>query len=124
MAASTPGPPRRLMSCPSDSSSARCGIMRCGALCLWRVCFGGSFISSSSFSSWLDCRGELWHATVGGGSAKLPIIDAHKCGLEEWAYMTTKGTRERDHLERESQTRPYSTAKRVAAVRELTPSLW
>jgi uncharacterized membrane protein YkvA (DUF1232 family) len=31
---------------------------------------------------------------------------------------------EQTYLQRESQTRPCSTAKRVAAARELTPSLW
>ena len=39
-------------------------------------------------------------------------------------YAHKENRRERGHLERESQTRPCSKAKRVAAVRELTPSLW
>jgi hypothetical protein len=35
-----------------------------------------------------------------------------------------KETKEKRYLQREGQRRPCSRAKRVAAVRELTPSLW
>jgi hypothetical protein len=35
--------------------------------------------------SWLYRQGELWHATVGGGSAKTPIRGAHIAGEREWA---------------------------------------
>ena len=34
---------------------------------------------------WLYRQGELWRATVGGGSAKTPIRGAHIAGEREWA---------------------------------------
>jgi hypothetical protein len=60
----------------------------------------------------------------------MPIRGAHIAGERNWAYMPTRGTLQRAgmptirELEEESQARPCSKAKRVAAVRELTPSLW
>ena len=47
-------------------------------------------------------------------------------GEEQWAFMPTrKPRRYKIYLQqRGSQTRPSSTAKRVAAARELTPILW
>jgi hypothetical protein len=72
-------------------------------------------------------RTQLWRAAVGGGSAEVPIwgvhvemgINAHTRGSLQRAGVPTKG-----ESEEETQTRPCSMAKRVAAVRELTPSLW
>jgi hypothetical protein len=51
-------------------------------------------------------------------------LGAHSAAEGEWAYMPTRGATERGYLQRKSQTRSCSKAKRVAAVRELTPSLW
>ena len=52
---------------------------------------------------------------------------AHIAGEKAWAFIPTRRTTERGYLEgnleRQSQTRPCSTAKRVAAAREPTPSL-
>jgi hypothetical protein len=47
-------------------------------------------------------------------------------GEEQWAFMPNrKPQRVETYLQqRASQTRPCSTAKRVAAARELTPILW
>ncbi len=52
---------------------------------------------------------------------------AHIAGEEAWAFMPIRGTTERGYLEgnleSQSQARPCSMAKRVAAAREPTPSL-
>jgi hypothetical protein len=51
----------------------------------------------------------------------------HIAGEKAWAFVPIRVTTEREYLEgnleRQSQTRPCSTAKRVAAAREPTPSL-
>ena len=51
----------------------------------------------------------------------------HIAGEKVWVFVPIRGTTGRGYLEgnleRQSQTRPCSTAKRVAAAREPTPSL-
>ena len=51
----------------------------------------------------------------------------HIAGEEAWVFMPIQGITGREYLQRNlkrrRQTRPCSTAKRVAATRELTPSL-
>src|SRR5215213_8258706 len=96
-----------------------------GLLCLWRVNLGGSFIFPFTYSYRLGCRGGVWRCRAREGSAKWPNTDAHSGGEEQWAFLPTRKpqrdsrgmpstTRESDH---EGQTRPCSTAKRVAAAR-------
>src|SRR5215212_63808 len=96
-----------------------------GLLCLSRVDLEGFFISSLTHSYWFDFRGGVWRCRVREGSAKWPKRDAHSGGEEKWAFMPTrKPQRDETYLQqRGSQTRPCSTAKRVAAARELAPIL-
>jgi hypothetical protein len=71
-------------------------------------------------------RTQLWRVVVAGGSAEVPIWGVR---LELGIYAHTRGSLQRAGMpttgdsEEEIQTRPCSMAKRVAAVRELTPSL-
>jgi hypothetical protein len=52
----------------------------------------------------------------------MPIWGAHiEMGINAHIRELQRG---QGYLERETQRRPCSNAERVAAVRELTPSLW